>query len=70
MYAAADSLPAKGDEGVSDDYRQLLGLLSHEYFHLWNVKRMKPEVFTPYDLTAESAYGTALGVRGSDLVLR
>jgi predicted metalloprotease with PDZ domain len=23
----------------------LLGLLSHEYFHLWNVKRMKPAVF-------------------------
>lgn len=49
-----DSLPAKGDEGVSDDYRKLLGLLSHEYFHLWNVKRMKPAVFTPYDLSTES----------------
>ncbi|MEL7187633.1 MAG: PDZ domain-containing protein, partial [Pseudomonadota bacterium] len=49
-----DSLPAKGDEGVSDEYRTLLGLLSHEYFHLWNVKRMKPAAFTPYDLSAES----------------
>lgn len=49
-----DCLPVKGDEGVSDDYRTLLGLLSHEYFHLWNVKRMKPAVFTPYDLSAES----------------
>ena len=49
-----DSLPSKGDEGVSRDYRTLLGLLSHEYFHLWNVKRMKPAVFSPYELADES----------------
>ena len=50
---ARDHLPARGDEGVSDEYRTLLGLLSHEYFHLWNVKRMKPAAFTPYDLSRE-----------------
>ena len=50
-------LPRKGDEGVSDDYRELLGLLSHEYFHLWNVKRMKPAAFTPYALDQESYTG-------------
>ena len=49
-----DNLPARGDEGVSDEYRTFLGLVSHEYFHLWNVKRMKPAVFTPYDLSQES----------------
>ena len=49
-----DYLPARGDEGVSDEYRTLLGLLSHEYFHLWNVKRMKPAAFTPYDLSREN----------------
>ena len=48
-----DNLPARGDEGVSDEYRTFLGLASHEYFHLWNVKRMKPAVFTPYDLSRE-----------------
>lgn len=26
-------------------YNQLLGLFSHEYFHAWNVKRIKPEEF-------------------------
>lgn len=31
--------------------------MSHEYFHLWNVKRMKPAVFTPYDLDGESYTG-------------
>ena len=51
---ARDNLPVKGDEGVSDNYRTLLGLLSHEYFHLWNVKRMRPAAFTPYELAAES----------------
>jgi predicted metalloprotease with PDZ domain len=51
---ARDHLPARGDDGVSDEYRTLLGLLSHEYFHLWNVKRMKPAVFVPYDLSREN----------------
>ena len=53
LVSNRDSLPIRGDEGVSKEYRTLLGLISHEYFHLWNVKRMKPAVFTPYDLTQE-----------------
>jgi predicted metalloprotease with PDZ domain len=51
---ARDNLPARGDEGVSNEYRTFLGLVSHEYFHLWNVKRMKPAAFTPYDLSQET----------------
>ncbi len=54
LVSSRDSLPIRGDDGVSDDYQRFLGLVSHEYFHLWNVKRMKPEVFTPYDLSQES----------------
>ena len=46
-------LPRRGESGVSEKYRKFLGLCSHEYFHLWNVKRIKPEKFTPYDLRAE-----------------
>ena len=49
-----DSFPIKGDDSISDGYRQLLGLLSHEYFHLWNVKRLRPAVFKPYSLESES----------------
>jgi predicted metalloprotease with PDZ domain len=49
-----ENLPARGDQGVSDEYRGFLGLVSHEYFHLWNVKRMKPAAFSPYDLTKET----------------
>ncbi len=37
-----------------DAYTTLLGLISHEYFHTWNVKRLKPEAFAPYDYTREN----------------
>jgi predicted metalloprotease with PDZ domain len=35
-------------------YEDFLGLVSHELFHAWNVKRIKPAAFTPYDLTREN----------------
>ncbi len=47
------SLPKPGQDGVDDDYRDFLGLCSHEYFHTWNVKRIKPAVYQPYDLQQE-----------------
>ncbi|QGZ55674.1 M61 family metallopeptidase [Paraburkholderia acidiphila] len=46
-------LPVKGKPETSDGYRTYLGLCSHEYFHTWNVKRIKPAAFVPYDLTRE-----------------
>jgi len=49
-----EDLPLAGDDSVSDGYRNFLGLCSHEYFHSWNVKRIKPDVFVPYDLSKES----------------
>ncbi len=57
LVCARDSLPIRADDEISDGYRTFLGLASHEYFHLWNVKRMKPAAFTPYDLSAESHTG-------------
>lgn len=36
------------------DYHKLMGLISHEFFHTWNVKRIKPKVFTPYNLDQEN----------------
>jgi predicted metalloprotease with PDZ domain len=54
LICGRDNLPVRGDEAVSDEYRTFLGLVSHEYFHLWNVKRMKPAAFTPYDLSRET----------------
>lgn len=57
LVASRGSLPPRGLEGMSDEYRTFLGLVSHEYFHLWNVKRMKPARFRPYDLTRETHTG-------------
>ncbi|MBP9884837.1 MAG: M61 family metallopeptidase [Leptospiraceae bacterium] len=31
------------------EYAKLLGLLAHEYFHLWNVKRIRPIELLPFD---------------------
>jgi predicted metalloprotease with PDZ domain len=47
-------LPVAGREELTDGYRTYLGLCSHEYFHTWNVKRIKPAAFAPYDLTREN----------------
>ncbi|MDX1507280.1 MAG: PDZ domain-containing protein [Woeseiaceae bacterium] len=54
LVCARDCLPRKGLDGVDEGYRTFLGLVSHEYFHLWNIKRMKPAAFTPYDLSTET----------------
>jgi predicted metalloprotease with PDZ domain len=42
------------DQGVSKEYRRFLGLCSHEYFHLWNVKRIRPEALKRARLDQES----------------
>jgi predicted metalloprotease with PDZ domain len=47
-------LPHAGLDGIDDDYLHFLGLVSHEYFHAWNVKRIRPAAFIPYDLSRES----------------
>ena len=48
-----NDLPWVGMERVREGYRTFLGLASHEYFHAWHVKRIKPAVFVPYDLDRE-----------------
>lgn len=35
-------------------YKQFLGLCGHEYFHLWNVKRIRPEALGPFDYSKEN----------------
>ncbi len=34
-------------------YRGWLGLVSHEFFHTWNVKRLRPEALGPFDYETE-----------------
>jgi len=37
----------KSEEG----YMEILGIASHELYHAWNVKRIRPAEWTPYDFT-------------------
>ena len=54
LLCARNDLPYRGMVGVPNGYRTFLGLASHEYFHTWNVKRIKPARFDPYDLDKEN----------------
>jgi len=54
LLCRRDELPHAAMDAISDDYLNFLGLASHEYFHAWNVKRIKPAAFAPYDLAREN----------------
>ena len=48
-------LPRLGESGAPrEGYVTLLGLISHEYFHTWNVKRLRPDAFAQYDYAREN----------------
>ncbi len=47
-------LPRLNDAKQSEGYTTLLGLISHEYFHTWNVKRLRPAEFASYDYAQEN----------------
>ena len=36
------------------DYQRFLGLVSHEFFHVYNVKRIRPKELGPFDYTKEN----------------
>ncbi len=54
LLAARRDLPVQGEPAASDAYVGLLGLISHEYFHTWNVKRLKPAEFQRLDYQQEN----------------
>ncbi|MGL4632579.1 MAG: M61 family metallopeptidase [Leadbetterella sp.] len=37
-----------------ESFVDFMGLIAHEYFHLWNVKRMRPEALGPFDYENEN----------------
>jgi predicted metalloprotease with PDZ domain len=53
LLCSRNDLPAPQEEEVTEEYRGFLGLCSHEYFHLWNVKRIAPAVFQGQGLERE-----------------
>ena len=57
LICSRKELPVRqpdADPKVSKEYRRFLGLCSHEYFHLWNVKRIRPEVLKRARLDQEA----------------
>ena len=54
LLCVRDNLPYAGMKAATQGYRDFLGLASHEYFHAWNVKRIKPSAFVPCDLGREN----------------
>lgn len=54
LMCARGDLPVRGNDEAGEGYRTFLGLCSHEYFHTWNVKRIKPAAFVPYRLERET----------------
>lgn len=55
LLCSRDDLPhqTEPESRPGERYRGFLGLCSHEYFHSWNVKRLKPVEFVNYDLRRE-----------------
>ncbi len=55
LITPRDDLPKSNEPTEpSVDYQRFLGLCSHEYFHSWLVKFIRPENFVNYDLDKES----------------
>ncbi|TFY97562.1 M61 family peptidase [Ramlibacter rhizophilus] len=54
LIASRRDLPRLGDARQHEGYVTLLGLISHEYFHTWNVKSLRPAEFARYDYASEN----------------
>jgi predicted metalloprotease with PDZ domain len=70
---------ANGTHANRASYNRFLFVVAHEYFHLWNVKRIRPQVLGPFDYSHEqntrnlyvsegmTSYWAALGLKLSGL---
>lgn len=55
LISARDDLPSFFESDIpSENYQRFLGLCSHEYFHAWWVKAVRPDVMMDNDLQSES----------------
>ncbi|MES2973763.1 MAG: peptidase M61 [Pseudomonadota bacterium] len=54
LISTRKDLPRQGLARQGEGYTTLLGLISHEYFHTWNVKQLRPAEFALYDYTGEN----------------
>ncbi|HKB54220.1 MAG TPA: peptidase M61 [Ramlibacter sp.] len=54
LIASRRDLPRLGESRMPDGYTTLLGLFSHEYFHTWNIKHLRPAEFARYEYGSEN----------------
>ncbi|MHC2991905.1 peptidase M61 [Pontibacter sp. HJ8] len=45
-------------------YKEFLGVSSHELFHTWNIKKIRPKEMWPYDFTGENYFRTGYVAEG------
>ncbi len=64
LICSRSDLPRPAQGGVTEGYCRLLGLCSHEYFHLWNVKRIRPQAFMEASLDREVHTGLLWAFEG------
>lgn len=53
LLCSRKDLALASKANLDNDYRTFLSLCSHEYFHSWNIKTLKPKTFIPYQLDKE-----------------
>ena len=53
-----------GDEIMNKRYEYLLGVCSHELYHTWNIKAIRPEEMYPYNYTQENYFRTGFVAEG------
>lgn len=53
LMCKRDDLPLLNQAVNSEQYQRFLGLCSHEYFHAWHIKKIKPSVFQQLDFNQE-----------------
>src|SRR5262244_1042073 len=73
------SFPAYDLQAFASGYSRFLFVGAHEFFHLWNVKRIRPQVLGPFDYSKEqhtrnlyvsegmTSYWAAIGLKRSGL---
>ena len=53
-----------GDEIMNKRYEDLLGVCSHELYHTWNIKAIRPIEMYPYNYTKENYFRTGFVAEG------
>jgi predicted metalloprotease with PDZ domain len=53
-HAASTVLQMGRDAFDGESYESLLALIAHEFFHVWNAKRIRPEPLGPFDYLREN----------------